>query len=536
MARIDHLKLWAAALILISLGCGSKKGNSPAASNGGSSMLQTKLELVAAKGKVPSRMLMAVAWMESGLNTKRATVIPSVVSTEGSSEASPQLGFQVGESAFGLDRKTLGLSDEEAANGLEVQAESWTNFISTKLAEADVKLTPTPNSLEEKLRWIWELAQIHRGGTKARSDVRSLFAKELIQTLNKGFLWGSESGDILRLPPENPPIDLANLPPAYKALLTLDTSNRSDSPNADFLPLVSVIGEDGNKPDHVEIIHCPFSLSACLELQIPKGENPIRLEAHYVIPQDRSLLKGPIQITRHTQAVRLTSRDGTPRKVTGGIVVMLVGASGRIEKGVRTEANPSWLTKRQLLDLSVIIEDICSSIAAGDPDKEAKCMSIPMGRAPEAGEVTVQGGGSTLNWGDMPDFDPMIFSAYFASPGNDLAGGLSLTASSLEVKAGEPVTLNALFTDRVRQIVFERMVRCPDRSIAWTKVSESQIRYTTTFSDQFQLWDAGPNNNGTHFIRAKAYGKEGLLGWDLLKIFTTNFDRDYQDVVEDCRK
>jgi hypothetical protein len=80
------------------------------------------------------------------------------------------------------------------------------------------------------------------------------------------------------------------------------------------------------------------------------------------------------------------------------------------------------------------------------------------------------------------------------------------------------------------------MVRCPDRSIAWTKVSEAQIRYTTKFSDQFQIWDAGPNNNGSHFIRAKVYGKEGLLGWDVLKLFTTNYDREYADVVEDCRK
>ncbi len=528
MAKIKCRKSIATALILISLGCGSKKGNSPVAPNRDSSALQTKIELLSAKSKVPSRMLLAVAWMESGMNTKKA----SVVSPDGSQTS----GFLVGESAFGIDRKTLGLADDKNSDDLEYQAERWTDFVNLRLSEADVKLNPTPNTLEEKLRWVWELSQIHRAGTKARSDIRSLFAKELINTLNNGFLWGSEAGDILRLAPENPKIDLANLPPAYKELLALETSNRSDSPNADFLPLVSVIGEDGNKPDHVEIIQCPFSLSACLELQVPRGDSPFRLEAHYVIPQDRSLLKGPVQITRHTQAVRLSASNGTLRKVDNGIVIMLVGSSGRLEKGVRTEVNPSWLTKRQLLDLSVIVEDVCSAIGAGEPEKEAKCMKIPLDRSPEPNEIHVQGAGTLLNWGDVPDFDPMIFSAYFANPGNDLPGGLSLSASSVEVKAGEPITMHALFTDRVRQIVFERMVRCPDQSIAWTKVSESQIRYSTKFSDQFQIWDAGPNNNGSHFIRAKAYGKEGLLGWDVLKIFTTGYDRDYADVVEDCRK
>ncbi len=529
MARISLNSSLITALFLATLGCGSKKGSTPAKDGVDSGLLQSKLSELATKSEIPPRLLMAVAWMESGLNSKSSFVTYL--------KDPKKQGFSVGESAFGIDRKSLGLGEEEKSDELLTQASAWAGFIKNKLLEADVKLTPTPVTLEEKLRWIWELSQIHRGGTKARSDVRSLFARELISTLNSGFLWQSESGDTIRLPVENPAIDLQKLPPAYKELLELDTTTRSDSPHADFLPLASVVGEDGNSPNHIEIIHCPFSISACLELQIPKEGSDTRMEAHYVIPEDRSLLKGPIQITRHTQAVRLTSPDGTLRKVNDGIVIMMVGSSGRLRSGVRSEADPTWLTKVQLMDLAVIAEDVCHSIALSKLNTEEICMNIPLDRPATSLEARVQVPEKAhVTWGDIPDFDPMIFSAYFRSPGNELAGGLKLSAKIAEVKAGEPLKVDVMFTDRVRQIIFERMVRCPDQSIAWTKVAESQIRYSTSYQDQFQFWDAGPNNNGTHFLRAKAYGKEGLLGWDLLKVYTKDYDREFSGVLEDCRK
>jgi hypothetical protein len=518
-----------AALFLSLAACGSKKGSTPVKEGGNAGLLQSKLNEIATKSEIPPRLLLAVAWMESGLNAKSSFVTYL--------KEPKKQGFSVGESAFGMDRISLGLGEDERSDDLTTQASAWAGFIKNKMFEADVRLTATPTTLEEKLRWIWELAQIQRGGTKARSDVRSLFARELITTLNTGFLWQSEAGDVIRLPVENPPIDLQKLPPAYKELLELDTTTRSDSPHADFLPLASVVGVDGNVPNHIEIIHCPFSISACLELQIPKEGSDTRLEAHYVIPEDRSLLKGPIQITRHTQAVHLTSPDGTLRKVNDGIVIMLVGSSGRLTNGVRSEADPSWLTKIQLMDLAVIAEDVCHAISLSKLNTEENCMNIPLDRPASPLEAKVHISDKALvTWGDVPDFDPMIFSAYFRNPGNDLPGGLKLSAKIAEVKAGEPLKVDVTFTDRVRQIVFERMVRCPDNSVSWTKVAESQIRYSTAYQDQFQFWDAGPNNNGTHFLRAKAYGKEGLLGWDLLKVYTKEYDRDFAGVLENCRK
>jgi len=516
-------------------GCGKKFGNSGKVNQEDSrtAALQTRLESISRDHMIPTRIMLATGWMESRLNpTSSQVVYPNA----GSAVGSP-MGFSVGDTAWGLDRLTLGLSQEDTNANLTSQAMAWAKYIQAKLQDADVRLNPNPTSLEDRLRWIWELAQIHRGGTRARSDVRGLFARELIQVLNSGFLWQSTGGDLIRLPPEQSTINISDLPPTYKNLLQLDTSARSDSPHADFLPLVTVVGEDGNLPDHIEIIHCPFSISACLEMQIPREGSNLKLESHYVIAQDRGILPGPVQIARHSQAVRVTDKNGLVRKVSNGIVIMLVGPSGRMNQGVRSEVNPSWITRQQLVDLSRIAEDVCHNISLSSQTTLAACMNIPVGRSPLAGEPIVHSSGSNLvHWGDVPDFDPLIFSAYFNNPGSELAGGVDLVASKVEMKAGESFEIKTSFTDRVRLVVIERMVRCPDQAGIWSKIAESQVRYASAFETRFQIWDAGPNGNGSHFLRTKVYGKDGLIGWDTKQIFTYDYDPEYSSIMEDCRK
>ena len=501
-----------------------------------SSRLQSNIVKVSQEHRVPSRILLAVGYIESRLSPTPSEALytnPSTGADDG------VRGLPIAETAFGISSLDLGLEGREDKLDLMVQASAYANWIRTQIDEQNVVLPDALETPEDKIRWIWEVSQYHRVGTRVRNDVRSIFAREVVKVLNEGFYWqNQQNGEVLTLSPENPPLKQEDMPEAFQSLLQLGTSTRTDIPNVEFLPLATLLGEEGNRPNHVEIIHCPLSLSACLELQTQLGEGDIKLEAHYVIPPNRDIIGGPIQIARHSRAVKLTDYQGKHRLVDNAIVVMLVGNSGRFETGYRADANPRWLSKQQIVDLTGIIGSVCELMKEEGSTVLSACLTVPIDRTRRERELVFQTPvGASYRWGDIPDFDARIFDSYLQNYGTKLPGAASFSQDLYKATAGKNINMKLGYTDRVRLVVYERLVRCPDRSLKWAKIYEEQVRDVTSSGVTVKLWDSGPNRNGTQYVRAKVYSKDQLIGWDISEVFLSSFEQgDEEEMVHEvCR-
>lgn len=497
---------------------------------------QQTVEAQAAGQKIPSRILLAVGYLESRLSptaSKALYMNPKTTGDDGTR------GLPISETAFGISSLDLGLEGNPNKTDLIEQAKAYAIWLRAKIEAENVNLPEKLNTTEDKIRWIWEVSQYHRVGTRVRNDVRSIFARELVKVLNEGFYWqNKETGETIVLPPESKRILKEDMPEAYQTLLQLGTSTRTDIPNVEFLPLATLIGEEGNRPNHVEIIHCPLSLSGCLELQTQLGDGDIKMEAHYIVPANRDIVDGPIQIARHTRAVKLTDHQGNHRIVDNAIVVMLVGSSGKFEDGYRVDANPKWLSKQQIIDLTSVVGSVCQLFEQEGTSTLDSCLTLPVNRTRLERELLFQTPvGASYRWGDIPDFDARIFASYFMNPGTKLPGAASFTSEQYRSTSGKDISLSIGFTDRVRLVVYERLVRCPDKSLKWAKVYEQQVRDTTKSNFTTRLWDAGPNGNGTQYYRAKVYSKDQLIGWDISEVYLSHFEDQEQDemALEVCR-
>jgi hypothetical protein len=515
--------------------CGSG-GDSDDSSGIKKSQLQSNIEAGAVSQQIPARLMLAVGYLESRLSD---TPSEALYVAPGSDEESERRGLPIAETAFGVAKQELGLGGANTYD-LPTQARAYSQWLRANLSEAGVSLPLMPTTTEDKIRWIWEISQYHRVGTRVRNDVRSIFARELVDVLNKGFYWqDAETGQTVVLPAENPRIRKEDMPEAYQTLLELGTSIQTDIPNVEYLPLATAVGGDTeNRPNHIEIIHCPLSLSACLELQTKVGDDAIKLEAHYVVPANHDVLSGPVQIARHKRTVKLTDHQGNHRVVDNAVVVMLVGSSGRFDEGFRVNANPKWLDKQQIVDLTSIVGSVCQLFVREGVSTFDDCLSLAVDRPRRERELLFQKpAGPSYRWGDIPDFDGRIFASYLQNPGTKLPGAAEFSKDQFFAAAGGPISLSLGFTDRARLVVFERLVRCPDRSLKWAKVFEEQVRDVTSSGLTTRVWDAGPNGNGTQFFRAKVYSRDNLIGWDISEVYLSNFENEEQDemTLETCR-
>lgn len=494
--------------------------------------VEAAFALSASEVGIPARLLMAVGYLESRLTPQNATA--NYLATDNAKDPVAR-GTVLTQTAFAQTLATLGLDPaSQDSYTLEVQIRAYAAWIQKQTA--NLNLSSNPRTQEEKFYWIENLANIQRRGIAQRRNVQVLFARELIKILNEGFIWQDpRDGSKIILEPESPPIEIEKFPENGRNWFTMVELDAQIGIGATFLPLASASWNDEfeNQPRRIEVIHCPLTLSGCLELQSRGAESEIHLGAHYLIPafsqnpKEKDLINKPIQVAEHKKAIILTNNRGDSYPVTDAIVIALVGNSGRMVLGQRQPAEPTWFSDRQLRQLGQLVVDLCQYMAQKNPEKVNYDNCIA-----STGELGVQfrqqGESNQQRWGDIPDFDRSIFEAYLRSPtglGSEVA--FEFSANRREFRAGDPLKFNVLFNATAQQVKIERLARCRDGTTIWELVSNDDVRGKTRMPFEKVLFDSGPNRNGEQFFRARIYGQDSrLVGWHVNKILLRQYESE----------
>ncbi len=517
-------------------GCGSKPKSSP---GGGPAVGRVEAAFLKASReyKIPVRILMATGYLESQLVPQSA--LANYVSI-GSDEKSAR-GTIITETAFAQTFDTLGLAPaKEESRTLEVQIDAFAKWIRTRIDTEGLSLNENPVARDDLFYWIQLMSRVQRNGLEGRQNVQKLFAKELIEVLNNGFVWQSQTdaAETITFQPEQKPIEFDDFSQNGKNFFNLTELNGRFF-GAKYLPLATVTPSDiVNKPKRVSVIHCPLTLSACLELQTRNEESDVNLAAHYVIPQDDSVFSDIIQVADHHEAVIITNSAGEDVPVTDSVVVMLVGNSGRNLSGKRVPANPTWFTYYQLERMRYAIDSICTYLANTPTDgvvvNRDECMSFD---GDHGLFFRSQGASEEYRWGDIADYDRAIFQANFRStPKQSVA--FEFANKTRIFQAGQTIPLLMLVGSDANDLTVERLARCSNGKVVWITVRNRQVVGETKVVLDEILHDAGPNDNGEHFFRMKVFGRDGLLtGWAVDKVHLQNFKKKSLFATEDqCAK
>lgn len=519
---MQHFQRISGVLIAIGLvvSCGKKSPKD----DGGPSMGKVEAAFLRSSNEsgVPARLMLAISYLESRISPEYASAF---YLEPGAEEAKVAKGLRLTQSAFGLPLSTFGLEQGADASKVEIQADKYGKWVKSKLI--DMKLDPHPTTSEDVVQWILRLAELHRDPKTNKSNFRALFAREVIHTLNQGFLWQDpRTGELLKFTKQDPSIKLSDLKPATKKQLELTTLT-GDVPGTRYFQLGHTAQPKGNVPRRIEVIHCPLALSACLMLQ-DSSDDEVRIGAHFAIPDviGPETLERVLQIHDLSEVVEITGNEGQVNEVKDAIVIMLTGNSGRYVDGVRLRANPEWLTEPQLQLLGTAINDICGEIHADNEEARAKCSAIEGKDAPI---FYSQGNSKVYQWSQIADYEASIFSSYVKEPGRKAGTAFEFPDDRRQFHAGEPLSFALNFGNNARTLVLQRLVRCPDERLAWysevTVHPTSQVRWD--FSNLIRWSDSGPNRNGEQFVRAMVYAAQDvLLGWATDSIHITEFEKD----------
>ena len=499
-------------------GCGDKR--SGGGSHGGAQgHVDGMFSRVSNEFGIPKRLLLAVAFNESRMNPVPQTV------AYGSPDNDK--GVALAQTAFGISFKQLGLPMDDASKNLSTQLNAYASWLKSQMESRHLTLAQQPANGNEMFDWIWQLAQIHRSGQDTRRNVQILFALELMSKLNEGDMWqDGATGEIVTLTKEPVPLDVNTFDKPIRESLKLFLDDSDIFPAQYFELSNTPIANDHNMPNHILVIHCPLSLSACLEMQSATADGDAKLNAHYVIPPTPDLLTKPIQISQHRAALLNTSTTGEAHAVSDAIVIMLTGPSGHYVEGKRVITNPKWLTKWQLAKLGSLIRHICPAIKKLN-DKVDINTCISTGSAGGV-EFQHQGSKEDYQWGDIPDYDEDIFRAYIQTP-DALSGDVTFEFSSGKkvFDAQQPVGFKLKFLAGATRLVIEQLMNCPDGRPIWSKIQVHRIRNTEAKNAELLIYDRGPNGDGEHFFRAMAYGNKGeLMGWAIDNLLLYNYDTD----------
>ncbi len=469
----------------------------------------------AADSHVPVRMLLAAGYVESGLRAEKSSASYEL---DGVMLKTPPVR---GESAFGFSLGELGLSDSSDLT-LEAQIAAYGQLLKSRIG---VEAMPSKAvTLEEKIRWIWRLASIHRGDAAARNLV-AIFSKEMMRVLNEGFTVQDRDGVIARLEKEGSPLRDQDLPENYRQDLQLDMYH-SDIRSGYLFSLIrsNPIGQV-NHPKKIEVLHCPFSLSTCIQMQNSASDGTALFGAHYVIPATDEFVPGILQFAHHDESVLLTGAEGRPEIVSDRIVVLLAGLSGRYSDGRRIYADPLWMSDLQMRLLGAAVSEICMSISRSEGVNVSDCKNIGGG----SGVQFRTQPGDSYRWGDIADYDETIIRPYLIGM-DGVAANTTLTLSPEGPQtAGSSFRLNAGFQATTRRLELERLVRCPapDSRVVWEPVHQESVRNKSAFSIEQNWYDAGPNGTGDQFFRIKATGDSGkFLGWSTKRVQLRGFEKD----------
>jgi len=500
--------------------CGKKKsGSSPGPSVG---PVERVFQAAASENGVPVRYLLAAAWVESRLAPARSST-PYVNPSDQTDQVFK--GLRLSQTAFGLTQEQLGIAGQENAETLSVQVGAYAALLKSRVES--LRLNRSPSTPEDKFQWVWEIAQMHRDGLTGRRNVQIVFAHELIAALNQGFIWqDADTGEVVTLQKETPGLKIQDFPVDRQALFQLDTMS-GQVRRAEFMHLVNPSGggQVRNEPQRIEVIHCPLTLSACLELQTKAQGDEVHLGSHYVIPEDPregAYVDRALQVAFHDEVVSLTGTDGKFRTVQDAIVVTLVGNSGRYVQGKRIPAAPTWMGANQLRLLGGLINDVCARLATDNGVDFNACISTG-----GANGVRFRNpAGEDYRWGDIPDFDETIFKAHIASGGAlQDATAFEFAGERRQFQAGQQINLTLRFGPRAKLIELETLVRCADQRVVWAPEATKEVISTTKRTIEVVKNYAGPNDNGDHFFRARILGANGeVIGWAVDRVYLTNYD------------
>ncbi|MCB9228440.1 MAG: hypothetical protein H6618_02420 [Deltaproteobacteria bacterium] len=459
---------------------------------------------------IPVRLLIASAYIESGIK-------PLASGSEGQWEPASL------QSAFGLSRQTLGLDNGARGDRLDSQITAYADWLSRKMPQG---LKASPQTDEEKYNWIWAMAEAHRND----DSTRTLYAIEMIEALNKGFLWTDpENNNIIAFREESPPINLDNLRTVSSNHLQLSNLTTS-SPNQVYAARFLRLHNQGTHhrsqtPTKIRIVHCPLSFSGCIEEQLWDGqsEKKMWMGAHYLVPSSANISEMPLQIYPHDEAVPVTDSQGRMNFSQDEVVIALTGLSGKIRDGVRKSANPLWLSEFQLRNLNALTDYICDRLAYDNPQiTRIGCLETGNGIHFQTNPAN-----TPLTWGDIPDFDPIIFHSYIGNR-HSLSGKTVIEHPDNKriYKSGDAVRLNLTFGLRAKSLELERLIRCPDNERAyWSVIDREMIRSQNSFMFEKTILGSGPNQDGNHYFRAKVFDEDNqLLGWDQAHIYITDYE------------
>ncbi len=517
------------SLALVTFGCGkkSKGGGGGGAATG---KVEDAFLTAASETDIPVRYMMAVGYLESRLAPQNAT---SNYVSIGHEDEPVARGTLLTQTAFGLTFEQLGLDPaKDQSELLETQINAYALWLRSKIDGAELALTADPVKPGDQFDWIRNLALLHRQGLDQRRNVQIVFAKELIEILNQGFVWQDpRNGEQLIFDKEEIKIDVNDdgFPKNGRNWLALgDLPDAAEIYTATYLPLATVpTSGPVNLPGRVEVIHCPLTLSACLELQTRNEESDIRLAAHYMIPQDRTIFSRVLQVAQHKEVVILTNSKGEDVPVQDAVVVMLVGNSGRSVSGARNPAIPTWFTDRQLRAMAQVVNDVCTLLSQrkNEPVNRDECMSSSGDRGVK---FRHQAESEEYRWGDIADFDATIFDAYIENPsGLSTEVAFEFDGDERRFEAGEGIPLTVLFDTTARTVELERLNRCPSGKVVWEPVRIDQVRAEKSVTFEEVYHDSGPNRNGDQFFRARIYAKDGqLTGWSIDQVFLEGFEPD----------
>lgn len=513
MRRFMTLVALQLSLLPLLSSCGARRQSSENENTG--TPVENAFLAASANSGVPARIMMAVGYVESGLRT------PSGVGRI-SSGGSLSRGPLQAESVFGLTYGDLAL-DSDKAPGLEEQIKAYGEFLKTKLG--DSKPAQGSVTAEDKVRWIWALSRIHRG-PDAPKNLLAVFTREVMAVLNSGFSVQEKDGVIANLEKESTPLRDQDLPLNYREDLQLDMYHAQIGSASLFSLARNNPNQGINQPQFIEVVHCPFSLSACIQMQNQQASDRAPMAVHYIIPSSDDEVPGTLQFARHEEMVTFVDRSGAPEVVGNRIVVMLTGLSGRYFDGQRIFADPLWMTDFQLRLLGVAVHEICSRLASTNNVNPGECIKIG---GPNGVHFRNQNPDS-FRWGDLVDWDESIVAPYLANRDGISSSTTLQLNSEGQLAAGVPFFLNAGFQSTTRRIELERLVRCPDpdRRVVWETIDIQQVRNRSSYLFGDNEWyDAGPNGSGDQYFRVKATGDDGrFMGWSALRIQISGFDKD----------
>ncbi|MDA9951481.1 hypothetical protein N9D31_02785 [Oligoflexaceae bacterium] len=526
--------LFSLCLALFAIGCGSKKSGGGGNSDG-SGEINNSFALAASQNRIPLDLLKAVAFYESNMSPESSSV-PYL--NTGSKEDRRNLGFSLAETAFGISKADLQIAKEKDSSTMSAQVDAYAKWIREGIEDVD-QMNVNLSSPEDYSAWILELARLHRGEDGDGRYVQSVWANELIDVLNQGRTWQNFEGtEKIELLPANPPIDKDDFPIETQPLFQLSTS-QGEIFTSQMFPLYQHPTTLPNAPNHVKIIHCPLSLSACLEIQNLKSNgDSARLRAHFVIPPYESNNNGTerqfaYQVTPMAYAVELTNAQGDLQEVSDAVVIMLTGKSGRYVKGQRLYANPAWYTPRQLQILGSVVKDVCQKLSQeSDQVNALECRTPGSARGVQ---FLAQGPfDPTYKWGDIPDFEPTIFETYITANDSitDGEAKFEFQNRSKRYHAMHKFDYSVRFPRQARAVQIERAIRCPGGKIVWAPLTGAAVQSKNSYMFTSEIHDGGPNGNGETYLRARVYDERNeLLAWTVDKIFLYNFDPESKAIA-----